>query len=151
MKRPFDRLFAVNVNVNIPHGVGGGSADEGKAERSDLKCRLDRRHSTSSRPDLVQRNQSGGEQHLKNDGGRTWSVQYSGQCDLPGDWRIRYDGRTLWGWQDTPENRKKFEATIPLGRFSTPRDIANAAVFLGSDTADFLTGMEFVVDGGRTV
>lgn len=55
------------------------------------------------------------------------------------------------GMPDTPENRKKFEATIPLGRYSTPRDIANAAVFLGSDAADFLTGMEFVVDGGRTV
>lgn len=55
------------------------------------------------------------------------------------------------GMPDTPENRVKFLATIPLGRFSTPRDIANAAVFLASDAASFLTGMEFMVDGGRTI
>ena len=55
------------------------------------------------------------------------------------------------GVPDTPENRARFIATIPLGRLSTPRDIAAAAVFLASDAAAFLTGMEFVVDGGRTV
>ena len=55
------------------------------------------------------------------------------------------------GMPDTPENRAKFLATIPLGRFSQPRDIANAAVFLASDASDFLTGLEFMVDGGRTV
>lgn len=55
------------------------------------------------------------------------------------------------GVPDTPENRARFVGTIPLGRFSQPRDIANAAVFLASDAADFLTGMEFMVDGGRTV
>jgi 3-oxoacyl-[acyl-carrier protein] reductase len=53
--------------------------------------------------------------------------------------------------EDTPENRAKFLASIPLGRFSQPRDIAAVAVFLASDAAEFLTGMEFVVDGGRTV
>jgi 3-oxoacyl-[acyl-carrier protein] reductase len=52
---------------------------------------------------------------------------------------------------DTPENRKKFVATIPLGRMSTPIDIANVAVFLASDEAEFITGVEFPVDGGRTV
>ncbi|HMN27397.1 MAG TPA: glucose 1-dehydrogenase [Caldilineaceae bacterium] len=55
------------------------------------------------------------------------------------------------GGPDTPENRARFLATIPLGRFSRPSDIAAAALFLASDAAEFLTGMEFVVDGGRTV
>ena len=55
------------------------------------------------------------------------------------------------GMPDTPENRKKFVATIPLGRLSTPLDIARAAVFLASDDAQFITGVEFPVDGGRTV
>jgi 3-oxoacyl-[acyl-carrier protein] reductase len=55
------------------------------------------------------------------------------------------------GMPDTPENRAKFLATIPLGRFSQPRDVAAAAVFLASDAAEFLTGMEFMVDGGRTI
>lgn len=55
------------------------------------------------------------------------------------------------GMPDTPENRKKFIATIPMGRLSTPLDIARAAVFLASDDAEFITGVEFPVDGGRTV
>jgi 3-oxoacyl-[acyl-carrier protein] reductase len=55
------------------------------------------------------------------------------------------------GMPDTPENRKKFVATIPLGRLSQPSDIAKAAVYLASDDAAFITGVEFPVDGGRTV
>lgn len=55
------------------------------------------------------------------------------------------------GMADTPENRKKFIATIPMGRLSTPLDIARAAVYLASDDAEFITGVEFPVDGGRTV
>ena len=55
------------------------------------------------------------------------------------------------GLPDTPENRAKFVSSIPLGRFSTPQDVAAAAVFLASDAAAFLTGIELPVDGGRTV
>jgi 3-oxoacyl-[acyl-carrier protein] reductase len=55
------------------------------------------------------------------------------------------------GTPDTPENRKKFLATIPLGRMSTPKDVANAALFLVSDEAEFLTGVCMEVDGGRCV
>jgi 3-oxoacyl-[acyl-carrier protein] reductase len=55
------------------------------------------------------------------------------------------------GVPDTPENRARFVATIPLGRLSKPSDVAAAAVFLASDAAAFLTGIEFPVDGGRTV
>ena len=58
---------------------------------------------------------------------------------------------SFMGMPDTPENRKKFIATIPMGRLSTPLDIAKAAVFLASDDAEFITGVEFPVDGGRTV
>ena len=55
------------------------------------------------------------------------------------------------GCEDTPENRARFLATIPLGRLSQPRDIANAALYLASDEADFITGVILEVDGGRTV
>ncbi len=58
---------------------------------------------------------------------------------------------TFMGVPDTPENRKRFEATIPLGRFSRPADIANAAVFLAEDASEFLTGICIEVDGGRCV
>jgi 3-oxoacyl-[acyl-carrier protein] reductase len=55
------------------------------------------------------------------------------------------------GMPDTPENRKKFLATIPLGRFSKPEDIAAACVFYASDEAAFVTGTCLEVDGGRCV
>jgi len=53
--------------------------------------------------------------------------------------------------EDTPEMRAKFIATIPLGRFSTPEDIANAACFLCSDEASMITGVAMEVDGGRCI
>ena len=53
--------------------------------------------------------------------------------------------------EDTPEMRAKFVESIPLGRFSQPRDIANAALFLASDEAEFITGACLEVDGGRCV
>jgi len=52
---------------------------------------------------------------------------------------------------DTPEIREKFVSSIPLGRFSQPRDIANACLYLASDEADFITGACIEVDGGRCV
>jgi 3-oxoacyl-[acyl-carrier protein] reductase len=55
------------------------------------------------------------------------------------------------GMPDTPENRAKFLATIPLGRFSTPDDIANACLYLASDEASLVTGVVLEVDGGRTI
>ncbi|MGQ0674483.1 MAG: SDR family oxidoreductase [Rhodospirillales bacterium] len=55
------------------------------------------------------------------------------------------------GVPDTPENRQKFLATIPLGRMSTPKDVAQAALFLCSDEAQFLTGVCMEVDGGRCI
>ncbi|WP_417513512.1 glucose 1-dehydrogenase [Minwuia sp.] len=55
------------------------------------------------------------------------------------------------GGEDTPEIREKFVATVPLGRMSTPLDIANACLFLASDDAVFITGTCIEVDGGRCV
>jgi 3-oxoacyl-[acyl-carrier protein] reductase len=55
------------------------------------------------------------------------------------------------GVPDTPENRAKFIATIPLGRLSRPHDIANAALFLAEPASSFITGVALEVDGGRCV
>lgn len=57
----------------------------------------------------------------------------------------------LFMGEDTPERRAQFQSTIPLGRFSQPRDIANAALFLCSNEAEFLTGVCMEVDGGRCI
>ncbi len=53
--------------------------------------------------------------------------------------------------EDTPEIREKFRASIPLGRLSQPLDIANAALWLSSDEAEFITGVALEVDGGRCI
>jgi len=53
--------------------------------------------------------------------------------------------------EDTPEMRAKFLATIPIGRFSTPEDMGNAAAFLCSDEASMITGVAMEVDGGRCI
>ena len=55
------------------------------------------------------------------------------------------------GMPDTPENRAKFLASIPLGRMSTPADIANAALFFADPASSFITGVCMEVDGGRCV
>ena len=53
--------------------------------------------------------------------------------------------------EDTPEMRNKFLSTIPIGRFSTPEDMGNAACFLCSDEASMITGVAMEVDGGRCI
>lgn len=53
--------------------------------------------------------------------------------------------------EDTPEMRAKFLSTIPIGRFSTPEDMGNAACFLCSDEASMVTGVAMEVDGGRCI
>jgi 3-oxoacyl-[acyl-carrier protein] reductase len=53
--------------------------------------------------------------------------------------------------EDTPELRAKFLATIPLGRFSTPDDLAQAACYLCSDEASMVTGVCMEIDGGRCI
>jgi 3-oxoacyl-[acyl-carrier protein] reductase len=51
----------------------------------------------------------------------------------------------------TDEARKAFLATIPLGRFSTPLDVANACLYLASDEAAMVSGSCIEVDGARCV
>ncbi|WP_416357880.1 glucose 1-dehydrogenase [Aureimonas phyllosphaerae] len=58
---------------------------------------------------------------------------------------------SFMGLPDTPENRAKFIATIPLGRLSEPDDVAGACLYLASDEARFVTGVILEVDGGRTI
>ena len=58
---------------------------------------------------------------------------------------------TFMGKEDTPENRLGFLRGIPLGRFSRPADVANAALFLAEPASEFITGVCIEVDGGRCI
>jgi 3-oxoacyl-[acyl-carrier protein] reductase len=76
------------------------------------------------------------------------NIRVNAICPVMGETALL---EAFMGMPDTPENRKKFLASIPLGRLSTPRDVANAAVYLASDEAEFISGVEFPVDGARCV
>ena len=52
---------------------------------------------------------------------------------------------------NTPKKKRSFLSTIPIGRFSTPEDMGNAACFLCSDEASMITGTILEVDGGRCI
>ncbi|MCV6547931.1 MAG: SDR family oxidoreductase [Cohaesibacter sp.] len=57
----------------------------------------------------------------------------------------------LFMGEDTPQKRAQFESSIPIGRLSSPQDMANAALYLASDEANFITGVALEVDGGRCI
>ena len=52
---------------------------------------------------------------------------------------------------NTPKKKQAFLSTIPIGRFSTPQDMGNAACFLCSDESSMITGTVLEVDGGRCI
>ena len=55
-----------------------------------------------------------------------------------------------WNWRGVADGfaRKEIAASIPMRRLGSPRDIAQAALFLASDESTWMNGSEMVVDGG---
>ncbi|MEI2386293.1 SDR family oxidoreductase [Breoghania sp. JC706] len=74
-------------------------------------------------------------------------IRVNALCPVAGETGMLH----LFLGEDTPEMREKFRSTIPLGRLSRPEDMANAALWLASDEAEFITGVALEVDGGRCV
>ncbi len=145
----FDRIFAVNVKsiflfaqALLPHmrEKGGG-----------VIVNIGSTAALRPRPGLTVYNASKGAVHLMT---KSMAVEFAPDnirvCALApvaGETPLL---ATFLG-NDTPERRAAFKATVPLGRFSTPQDIANSALFLASDEAAFLTGVVLEVDGGRCI
>ncbi|MFZ1682285.1 MAG: SDR family oxidoreductase [Rhizobiaceae bacterium] len=75
------------------------------------------------------------------------NIRVNALCPVAGETGMLH----LFMGEDTPEKRALFKSSIPLGRLSTPLDIANAALWLASDEAQFITGVALEVDGGRCV
>ena len=146
----FDRIFAVNVKsiywsalscVPVMRERGGGVIINTSSTAA-----------ISPRPGVVWYNGSKGAVNIITQG---MAVELAGQkirvnaiCPVAGDTPMLPE---FMGGEVTPEMRKRFLGTIPLGRFSQPRDIANAALYLASDEAEFITGVCLPVDGGRCV
>jgi 3-oxoacyl-[acyl-carrier protein] reductase len=145
----FDRIFAVNVKsilltaqAFIPHmRAQGGGVFINVGSTAGLR----------PRPGLTVYNASKGAVHVMT---KSMAVELAGDkiraCAL-----APVAGETpllaMFLGEDTPERRAAFRATVPLGRFSTPKDIGAAAVYLASDEAAFLTGVVLEIDGGRCI
>ncbi|MFN5156483.1 MAG: glucose 1-dehydrogenase [Betaproteobacteria bacterium] len=146
----FDRVYAVNVKsiFHMVHAV----VPLMRAQKAGVILNVGSTAGIRPRPGLTWYNGSKGAVNLLSkslaaelgpDGIRVNAI-----CPVMGVTGLL---EQFMGMPDTPENRRKFLATIPLGRLSTPQDIAKAALYLASDDAEFITGVEFPVDGGRTV
>lgn len=145
----FDRIFAVNVKsiLLFAHAVVPHFRERGGGTILNIGSTAGIR----PRPGLTVYNASKGAVNLMS---KSMAVEFAPD-------RIRVNaiapvaGETpllaSFMGEDTPERRAAFTATVPLGRLSTPVDIANAAVFLCSDEAAMITGSVLEVDGGRCV
>ncbi|KAA0125653.1 SDR family oxidoreductase [Methylobacterium sp. P1-11] len=145
----FDRVFRVNVK-SIFHYVravaplmreAGGGAILNVSSTAALR----------PRPGLTWYNASKGAASLASKSLALelapWKIRVNALCPVMGATGLL---EHFMGVRDTPENRDRFIATIPLGRLSEASDIAAAALFLASDEAAFITGVDLPVDGGRT-
>lgn len=146
----FDRLYDINVR-SIFHMVSS-AVPRMKAAGGGVMLNIGSTAGIRPRPGLTWYNSTKGAVNL---------LTRSLAAELAPD-RIRVNciapvmGATgllesFMGVPDTPENRARFIATIPLGRLSEPGDIASAALYLCSDEAEFITGVILEVDGGRTI
>jgi 3-oxoacyl-[acyl-carrier protein] reductase len=143
----FDRVFRVNVKSifhALRHAVpllaarGGGSIIN-TASTAALRPRPGLTWYNSSKGAVVTATKSlAGELAPQN-------IRVNALCPVLGDTPLA--GTFMGG--DTPEKRAQFVATIPLGRMSTPADVAGAALYLASDEASFITGAALEIDGGR--
>jgi len=146
----YDRMFNVNVKsiFHMAHAVVPLMRAKGKGVILNVGSTAGLR----PRPGLTWYNASKGAVNLLSksmavelgpDGIRVNAI-----CPVIGETALL---EKFMGVPDTPENRAKFIATIPLGRMSRPADVANAALILATDASEFISGVEFPVDGARTV
>jgi 3-oxoacyl-[acyl-carrier protein] reductase len=146
----FDFVFAVNVKsiFHMTHAV----VPLMRKKKSGVILNIGSTAGIRPRPGLTWYNSSKGAVNLLSksmavelgpDGIRVNAI-----CPVIGETALL---EKFMGVPDTPENRARFIATIPLGRMSRPSDVASAALYLASDQAAFISGVEFPVDGARTV
>lgn len=146
----FDRVYAINVksiyhaaNVIVPlmRGNGGGSIiNIGSVAGIRPRPGLTWYNSTKGAVNILSQSMA---VELAAD-----KIRVNAICPVMGETGLL---EAFMGVPDTPENRARFIATIPMGRMSRPDDIARATLFLASDDAAFVTGVLLPVDGGRTV
>ena len=146
----FDRVYAINVKsiyiasqiiVPIMRGLGGGAI-----------VNIGSVAGIRPRPGLTWYNSTKGAVNIMSQSMAVElapaNIRVNAICPVMGETGLL---EAFMGVPDTPENRARFVATIPMGRMSRPEDIARATLYLASDDAEFITGVLFPVDGGRTI
>ncbi len=146
----FDKVYAINVkaiyhatNIIVPmmREIGGGSiVNIGSVAGIRPRPGLTWYNSTKGAVNILSQSMA---VELASD-----NIRVNAICPVMGETGLLEE---FMGVPDTPENRAKFVATIPMGRLSRPDDIARATLYLASDDAEFITGILMPVDGGRTV
>ncbi len=150
-EQTFDRVFNVNVKsiYHMAHAVVPVMRARGKG---GLIINVGSTAGIRPRPGLCWYNSSKGAVNLLSKAMAVElapdKIRVNALCPVMGATALLED---FMGMPDTPENRARFLSTIPLGRLCEPRDMAAAAVFLATDAAEFLTGLEMPIDGGRTI
>ncbi len=146
----FDRVY--DVNVKSIYYMTQASVPLMRAQGGGVMINIGSTGGIRPRPGLTWYNGSKGAVNLLS---RSMAVELApdkirvnGVAPVMGETALL---ETFMGMPDTPENRAKFVAGIPLGRMSKPSDIANACLWLASDEAEFITGVVMEVDGGRTI
>ena len=144
----FDRIFAVNVKSIFlsvrhaaPHLAAKGGSILNIASTAGLRPRPGLTWYNSSKGAVITATKSMAVELAPK------QIRVNCLCPVLGQTGMT---STFLG-EDTPERRAQFLATIPLGRMSTPEDIANAALYLSSDEASMITGVALEVDGGRCI
>jgi len=146
----FDKVFEVNVkgvylgcNAFMPQAI---------ERKSGVVINIASTGATRPRPGLVWYNASKG---------AIWNAT-KGLAAEYGPHQIRVNsicplltGTALFssftGMEDTPENREKFTSNVPMGRIGEVEDVASACLFMASDEAKFITGVNLEVDGGKCI
>ncbi|MEJ2623228.1 MAG: glucose 1-dehydrogenase [Pseudolabrys sp.] len=146
----FDKVYAINVksiyimsNIIVPilREIGGGSiVNIGSVAGIRPRPGLTWYNSTKGAVNILSQSMA---VELAPD-----NIRVNAICPVMGETGLL---EAFMGVPDTPENRARFVATIPMGRMSRPEDIARATLYLASDDAEFITGVLLPVDGGRTI
>lgn len=149
-EKTFDRMFSVNVKsiFHMAHAV----VPLMRKRKKGVILNVGSTAGIRPRPGLTWYNGSKGAVNLLSKSMAVElgpdNIRVNAICPVMGETGLL---EKFMGVPDTPENRARFLATIPLGRLCRASDVAAAALFLASDAAQFISGVEFPVDGARTV
>ncbi len=145
----FDKL--INVNVKSVFLAARYATPHFKAQKSGVFLNVASTGGVSPRPNLTWYNMTKGAMITATKGMAVelapFGIRANAINPVAGETPLL---QTFMG-KDTPEVREKFLSTIPIGRFSTPEDMGNAACYLCSDEASMVTGVAMEVDGGRCI